>query len=57
MKEKPKMISFEEAREELLDKFLSLSFEERFHSFFETRRKVLGNDKTDPSMKRIVRIR
>ena len=57
MKPKPKKMSFEEAQDELIDAFLKLSMKERFEAFFEMRAKVIGNDQTDPSMKRIERIR
>lgn len=57
MKRKPNIISFDAAKDELIDDFLKLTMEERFKAFFEMRLKVIGNDKTDPSMKRIVRIR
>jgi hypothetical protein len=57
MKPKPVIISFEQAQEELIDNFLKLSMEERFYAFFKLRSKYISNDATDPSQKRIVRIR
>lgn len=57
MKQKPKILSFEEARDQQIDEFLKLSIKERFEAFFEMRSKVIGDDQTDPKMKRIERIR
>lgn len=57
MKPKPVILSFEKAQEELIDNFLKLSMEERFYAFFKLRSKYIPNDATDPSQKRIVRIR
>lgn len=57
MKPKPVILSFEKAQEELIDNFLKLSMEERFYAFFKLRAKYIPNDATDPSEKRIVRIR
>lgn len=56
---KPKLvtISFEKAQDELIDNFLKLSMEERFYAFFKLRAKYIPNEATDPSQKRIVRIR
>jgi|GEM_PF-3024547 len=57
MKPKPVILSFEQAQEELIDNFLKLSMEERFYEFFKLRAKRIPNEATDPSQKRMVRIR
>jgi hypothetical protein len=57
MKKKPVIQSFEKAQDEQIDDFLKLSMEERFYEFFKMRSKIIPDSATDPSQKRIVRIK